>query len=187
MKEHNKMLGVWISISCFGSTPLRRFVGLGVQASKETARKLKFSKLLSLRWCLWWIFIATFCAWWGMKAELNYFSSLALNIFLRFHAVLTFIAFSFSCITSTARWVFKHYFLMVSLSHNKRWDLQLFLYFWESAEYLCFFFITHIYTNIFYKKLVLNSLPDYNRNIIPDDIRNTMAYCFHNNTEQKKN
>ena len=52
MKEHNKMLGVWISVSCFGSTPLKRFVGLRVQASKETARKLKFSKLLSLRWCL---------------------------------------------------------------------------------------------------------------------------------------
>ena len=32
MKEHNKMLGVWISVSCFGSTPLKFFVGLGVQA-----------------------------------------------------------------------------------------------------------------------------------------------------------
>ena len=67
MKEHNKMLGVWISVSCFGSTPLKLFAGLGVQASKETARKLKFSKLLSL------------------------FS----------HS--TDIAFSFSCIISTAR------------------------------------------------------------------------------------
>ena len=47
IKEHNKMLGVWISVSCFGSTPLKLFVGLGVQASKETARKLKFNKLLS--------------------------------------------------------------------------------------------------------------------------------------------
>ena len=56
-------------------------VGLGVQASEETARKLKFNKLLSLRWCLCWIFIGTFFAWQGMKAEPNYFSSLALNIF----------------------------------------------------------------------------------------------------------
>ena len=53
MKEHiNKILDVWISVSCFGSTPLKLFVELGVQASKEAARKLKFSKLLSLRWCL---------------------------------------------------------------------------------------------------------------------------------------
>ena len=73
------MLGVWISVSCFGSTPLKLFVGLGVQASKETARKLNF-----------------------------------------------------------------------------------------------------------YKKLVLKSLPDYNRNIIPDYIKNTVGYCFHNNREQTK-
>ena len=49
-----------------------------------------------------------------------------------------------------------------------------------------FFFIIHIYTHIFYKKLVLNSLPDYNRNMIPDYIRNTIGYFFHNNAEQKK-
>ena len=49
-----------------------------------------------------------------------------------------------------------------------------------------FIFIIHIYTNIFCKKLVLSSLPDYNRNTIPDYIRNTVGYCFHNNTEQKK-
>ena len=52
MKERNKMPGLWISVSCFGSTPLKLFVGLRLQASKETARKLKFNKLLSLRWCL---------------------------------------------------------------------------------------------------------------------------------------
>ena len=52
MKDHNKMIGVWISVSCFGTTPLKLFVALGVQASKETAKKIKFSKLLSLRWCL---------------------------------------------------------------------------------------------------------------------------------------
>ena len=32
MKEHNKMLGVWISVFCFGSTPWNLFVGLGIQA-----------------------------------------------------------------------------------------------------------------------------------------------------------
>ena len=52
VEEHNKMLGVWISVSCYGSTPLKLFVGLGAKDSKETARKLKFNKLLSLRWCL---------------------------------------------------------------------------------------------------------------------------------------
>ena len=52
MKEHNRMLGVWMSVSCFGSTRLRLFLGLGVQACKEAARKLKFNKLLSPRWCL---------------------------------------------------------------------------------------------------------------------------------------
>ena len=57
----------------------------------------------------------------------------------------------------------------------------------ESTEYLCFFVIIHIYKHIFCKKLVLNSLPDYNRNIIPDYIRNTIDYCFNNNIEQKKN
>ena len=34
-KEHNKMLRVWISVSCYGSTPLKLFVGLGGQASKK--------------------------------------------------------------------------------------------------------------------------------------------------------
>ena len=44
-----------------------------------------------------------------------------------------------------------------------------------------------VYTQtFFFKKLVLNSLPDYNRNIIPYYIRNTIGYCFHNNTEQEK-
>ena len=32
MKEHNKMVGAWISVSCFGSTPLKLFVGLGALA-----------------------------------------------------------------------------------------------------------------------------------------------------------
>ena len=62
-KENNKMPGVWISEPCFGSTPLKPFVGQSVEASKETAKKLKFDKLLSLRWCFLWIFIATFRAW----------------------------------------------------------------------------------------------------------------------------
>ena len=69
-------------------------VGLGVQASKETARKLKFNKLLSLRWCLCWIFIGTFSVWQGMKALPNYFSALALNILKVLHST----AFSFPCI-----------------------------------------------------------------------------------------
>ena len=47
MKEHNKIVGVWISVSCFGFTSLKLFVGLGVQASEETERKLKF-----IKWCL---------------------------------------------------------------------------------------------------------------------------------------
>ena len=42
---------MWISVSCYGF-PGDFCVGLGVHASKETARKLKFDKLLSLRWCL---------------------------------------------------------------------------------------------------------------------------------------
>ena len=36
------MQGVWISISCFGSALLKLYEGLGVQASKETVRKLTF-------------------------------------------------------------------------------------------------------------------------------------------------
>ena len=76
---------MWISVSCYGLPPGDLCAGLkDVQASKETARKLKFNKLLSLRWCLCWIFIGTFCAWQGMNAEPNYFSSLALNIFKGF-------------------------------------------------------------------------------------------------------
>ena len=50
-----------------------------------------------------------------------------------------------------------------------------------------FFFIIHIYTHTFYEKLVLKSIPDYNRNIIPDYSRNSIGYCFYNNIEQKKN
>ena len=38
----------------------------------------------------------------GMKAELNYFSSLALNVFKVSHST-DIIAFSFPCIISTAR------------------------------------------------------------------------------------
>ena len=50
---HNKKQSMWISVSCYGSTspspsPGDFCVGLGVQASKETARKLKLNKLLSL-------------------------------------------------------------------------------------------------------------------------------------------
>ena len=53
MKEHNKKQSMWISVSCYGSTspspsPGDFCVGLGVQASKETARKFKLNKLLSL-------------------------------------------------------------------------------------------------------------------------------------------
>ena len=49
MKEHNKKQSMWISVSCYGSISPRDFcVGLGVHTSKETARKLKFNKLLSL-------------------------------------------------------------------------------------------------------------------------------------------
>ena len=81
MKEHDKKQGMWISVSCYGSTPGDFCVGLGVQASKETARKLKFYNLLSFQWYLCWIFIGTFCAWQGMKSKPIYFSSLALNIF----------------------------------------------------------------------------------------------------------
>ena len=104
-----------------------------------------------------------------------------LEHFLRFHTVLTFIAFSFSCIISTARRVFKHYFFPVSLSNNKMGFTTVPILL---KEYLVpvYFFIIYVYTNIFYKKLVLNSLLDYNRNI-----KNTIGYCFHNNTEQKKN
>ena len=60
--------------------PLRYFcVGLGVQASKETARKLKFNKLLSLSLLdLYWDLVL---GKGSLKAEPNYFSSLALNIF----------------------------------------------------------------------------------------------------------
>ena len=46
MKEHNKKA---MSVSCYGSTSGDFCVGLGVQASKETARKLKSSKLLPLQ------------------------------------------------------------------------------------------------------------------------------------------
>ena len=54
-------------------------VDLGVQDSKETARKLKFNKLLSLSLLdLYWNFL--------LKAEPNYFSSLALNIFKVLHS-----------------------------------------------------------------------------------------------------
>ena len=50
------------------------------------------------------------------------------------------------------------------------------------------FFSLCLHTHNFsYKKLVLNSLPDYSKNIVPDYIKNTVGYCFHNNTEQKKN
>ena len=47
-----------------------------------------------------------------------------------------------------------------------------------------FFHYTYIHT-FFYKKLVLNSLPDYNRNIIPDYIRNTIGYCFNKRNIKK--
>ena len=78
--------------------PLEFCIGLAVQASKETARKLKFNKLLSLRWCLCWIFIGTFCAWQGMKAEPNYFSSFALNIFFQVLHSTDINSFSVPCI-----------------------------------------------------------------------------------------
>ena len=55
MKERNKKQGVWISVFCYDSIHPGDFcVGLGVQASEETARKLKFNKLLL---CLCWIFL----------------------------------------------------------------------------------------------------------------------------------
>ena len=47
IKEHIKKQSMWISVSCYGSTssplPGDFCVGLGVQASKETAQKLKFN------------------------------------------------------------------------------------------------------------------------------------------------
>ena len=53
------MQSMWISVSCYGSTspllpppppqsPSDFCVRLGVQATKETAKKLKFNKLSSL-------------------------------------------------------------------------------------------------------------------------------------------
>ena len=53
MKEHNKKakyVNISILLLFYLPPPLNRdfCVGLGVQASKETARKLKFNKLLSL-------------------------------------------------------------------------------------------------------------------------------------------
>ena len=41
MKEHNKMLGVWMSVSCYGSTPLKHFYRPRSQASKETTKKIE--------------------------------------------------------------------------------------------------------------------------------------------------
>ena len=43
------MQGMWISVSCYGLPHGDFCVCVGVQASKESARKLKFNKLLSLR------------------------------------------------------------------------------------------------------------------------------------------
>ena len=54
-KEHNKKakyvdisILLWFYLPPHPPVPIDIFVGLGVQASKETARKLKFNKLLSL-------------------------------------------------------------------------------------------------------------------------------------------
>ena len=50
MNEHNKKARcVNISDPVMALSPGNFCAGLGVQASKETARKLKFGKLLSLR------------------------------------------------------------------------------------------------------------------------------------------
>ena len=78
------MPGVWISVSCFGSTPLKLSVGLGVQASKETAKTLRFSKLYPLGDVFDGFFYCNLLCLVRDKAELNYFSSLALNIFKGF-------------------------------------------------------------------------------------------------------
>ena len=89
MKEHNKKAkNVDISILLWFYPPLPPLpgdfcVGLGVQASKETARKFKFNKpfslsLLDLYWCL-------VLGKGSLKTEPNYFSSLALNIFKVLH------------------------------------------------------------------------------------------------------
>ena len=130
---------------------LHILVGLSVQASKETSRKLKFNKLLSLTWYLWWIFIGTFSTWQGMKAELNYFSSLALNIFLRLHTILTFIAFSLSCIISAARWIFNITFPGITFT-NKRWDFNCSSTF-ERVLSTCVFFTIHTYTQFLIRNL----------------------------------
>ena len=75
---------MWISVSYYGSTspsPGDFCVGLGVQASKETARKLKFNKLLSLSLKVGSLLGPSVLGKGSLKAEPNYFSSVALNIF----------------------------------------------------------------------------------------------------------
>ena len=71
-------------------------------------------------------------------------------LFLRFHPVLTFIAFSFSCIISAAWGIFKHYSFLVSLSHNKRWDFQLLQLTFERVLSTCAFISLYIYTHTFF-------------------------------------
>ena len=78
MKEHNKK-AKYVDVSILlvlpppspSPSPGDFCVGLGVQASKETATKLKFNKLL----------------------EPNYFGSLALNIFAQYYWHLSFFLF----------------------------------------------------------------------------------------------
>ena len=78
-------------------------VGLGVQVSKETARKLKFNKLL----------------------ESNYFSSLALNIFAQYYSHLSFFfSLYYHEINFNSKVNFYPLLFLVSLFHNKRWDFQ---------------------------------------------------------------
>ena len=147
MKEHNKILGVWISVSCFGSTFLKLFCR--PRCTGQPVKKLQGNWNLISFYPLGGVFDGCLLrpSVLGKGSRLNYIISVPLpwKFFEVSHS--TDIYGTFSCITSTARWVFKHYFFLVSLSHDKRWDFQLFQYFWKSTEYLCFFFIIHIYTH----------------------------------------
>ena len=102
---------MWISVSCYGSTsppssspsPGDICVGLGVQASNETATKLKFNKLL----------------------EPNYFSSLALNIFAQYYWHLSFFfSLYYHKINFNSKVNFYTLLFLVSLFLNKRLDFQ---------------------------------------------------------------
>ena len=71
---------MWISVSCYGLPPGDFFVGLGVQASKETARKRNLISYYPSGGVFVGPLLGPSVLRQGMKAEPNYFSSLALNI-----------------------------------------------------------------------------------------------------------